>query len=186
VTRYADGAGTSWLFLSNHGDTPQTVPVVPRCCAMTHPFGTPGPVPVAYPHPVPLPAGAGALVLTVNRGPYVVPVSASSKLKIDGREVPIGGENVTWHIPLPAGTHEVKYTDFMGLPMVRTEVVIQPGAASHLNFRFGVWRNRVYDGQGADVTRFGLWSNYLIMLVTLGTMVLVCCGGSALLSALGA
>ncbi|ROT31118.1 hypothetical protein [Micromonospora sp. HM5-17] len=151
---------------------------------MTHPYGPPGYLaPVAHPHPVPLPAGAGALVVTVSRGPYVVPVPATCKLKIDGREVPIPGAG-TWHIPVPAGPHEVKYTDFLGVPMVRTDVVVQPGTPSYLDFRFGVWRNRVYDGQGADVTRFGMWSNYLIALIGLISTLVICCGGGALLAAL--
>ncbi|MEE6263704.1 hypothetical protein [Plantactinospora sonchi] len=153
---------------------------------MTYPYGPGFPsAPVAYPHPVALPAGAGALVVTVNRGPYLVPVPAVARLKIDDRHVPISGEG-TWHIPVPAGPHEVKYTDILGVPMVKTSVVVPPGAATQLDFRFGVWRNRVYDGQGADVTKFGMWSNYLFAIVAFGVVLVFCCGGGALLGGLGA
>ena len=70
----------------------------------------------------------------------------------------------------------------MGIPIVTTSVVAQPGAAHHLAFRFGAWRNRVYDGRGADVTRFGLWSNYTVALVSLAVLVPLCCGAFALMT----
>ncbi|MEO3746628.1 hypothetical protein [Plantactinospora sp. B5E13] len=154
---------------------------------MTYPYGPGIPsAPVAYPQPVALPAGFGALVVTVNRGPYLIPVPTVAKLQIDGRHVPISGEG-TWHIPLPAGPHEVRYTDFIGIPMVTTRaVVVPPGAASVLDFRFGVWRNRVHDGQGTDITKFGMWSNYLVGIVTFVAVLVLCCGGVALLGGLGA
>ncbi|MFD0820732.1 hypothetical protein [Micromonospora zhanjiangensis] len=139
---------------------------------------------MAYPQPVPLPPGAGCLVVTVNRGPYIVPAPSTTKLKIDGQQVAIAGPG-TWYIPLPAGPHDVRYTDIFGIPMITTHgVTVQPGAACQLRFDFGVWRNRAYDGQGTDVTKFGLWSNYLIMLITIGVIGLVCCGGAGLLTAL--
>lgn len=64
------------------------------------PYPQPGPpnfVPMAYPQPVPLLPGGGALVVTVNRGPYIVPVPTVARLKIDGRQVAIPSEG-TWHI----------------------------------------------------------------------------------------
>lgn len=69
--------------------------------------------------------------------------------------------------------------------MITTSATIHPGTASYLSFRFGAWRNRVYDGACTDVTKFGLWSNYAIMLVTL-VPTLVCCGGMLLMSTAGA
>ncbi|MEO3746630.1 hypothetical protein [Plantactinospora sp. B5E13] len=135
--------------------------------------------PAAYPHPVALPTGAGALVVTVNRGPYMVPVPKTAKLRVDGRHVPIPGAG-TWHIPVPAGPHQIKFTDFIGVPLVTTSVVVQPGAATILDFRFGVWRNRVHDGQGADVTRFGMWSNHLVSIIEVAVVLAVCCGCSVL------
>ncbi|WP_089157727.1 hypothetical protein [Micromonospora sp. NBS 11-29] len=142
----------------------------------------PGAPLTAYPHPIAPPPGHAVLVVSVNRGPYVVPVPTTSRFKIDRRPVPIPGEG-TWHIAVPAGPHDVRYTDFLGVPIVTTSVVAQPGAAHHLSFRFGGWRNRVHDGHGTDVTRFGLWSNYSILLVALAAMVPLCCGGLALVGA---
>ena len=60
--------------------------------------------------------------------------------------------------------------------IVTTTLAVQPGAAHHLAFRFGGWRNRVYDGYGTDVTRFGMWSNYSVMLVLLAVVGVACCG----------
>jgi hypothetical protein len=152
---------------------------------MTHPFiPSANVMPVAYPHPIPLPAGAGCLVVSVNRGPYLVPVTATAKLKIDGREVSISGAG-TWYIPVPAGPHEVRYTDLLGIPMVTTSVIVQPGTACQLSFQFGAWRNRVYDGHGTDVTKFGMWSNYTILLITLVGVAVICCGGIGVISTLG-
>ncbi|GAB3059515.1 hypothetical protein [Micromonospora schwarzwaldensis] len=137
---------------------------------------------VAYPHPIAPPPGCAVLVVSVNRGPYLVPAPTTSRFKIDRRSVPIPGEG-TWHIAVPAGPHDVRYTDFMGIPIITTSVLAQPGAAHHLAFRFGGWRNRVHDGHGTDVTRFGMWSNYSILLVALAVIVPLCCGGLALLTA---
>lgn len=135
---------------------------------------------MAYGQPVALPPGFGALVVTVNRGPYLVPVSSTMRLKVDGQHAAIPGEG-TWHIPLPAGPHEVRYTDFLGIPAITTPpVIIQPGMPHYLNFDFGVWRNRVRDGAGADVTKFGMWSNYTVGLIAIG-VVLLCCVGTALI-----
>lgn len=136
----------------------------------------PGPVmPMAYPHPVAPPPGYAVLVVSVNRGPYIVPAPATSRFKIDGQSVPIPGEG-TWYVVVPAGPHDVRYTDFLGMPLITTALVAQPGVAYHLSFRFGGWRNRAYDGYGTDVTKFGLWSNYSIALLTLGVFGLLCCG----------
>ncbi|MEE3921440.1 hypothetical protein V2I01_33900 [Micromonospora sp. BRA006-A] len=38
----------------------------------------------------------------------------------------------------------------------------------------------MYDGYGTDVTRFGLWSNYSVMLVLLPVVGLACCGAFGL------
>ena len=138
---------------------------------------------VAYPHPIPPPAGCAVLVVSVNRGPYIIPVTTTSRFKVSGRVVPIPGEG-TWHVAVPAGQHDIRYTDFMGIPIVTTTLVVHPGAAYPLAFRFGGWRNRVHDGYCRDVTKFGLWSNYSIALVGLVTVGVLCCGGLALVSAL--
>lgn len=135
---------------------------------------------VAYPHPIAPPPGFAVLVVSVNRGPYLVPAPTTSRFKVDGRSVPIPGEG-TWHIAVPAGPRDVRYTDFMGIPIITTSVLAQPGAAHHLSFRFGGWRNRVHDAHGTDVTRFGLWSNYSIALAALAVVVPLCCGGLALM-----
>ncbi|MFI7432404.1 hypothetical protein [Micromonospora haikouensis] len=152
-----------------------------------HPSYPPGPGAVtpltAYPQPIPPPPGHAVLVVSVNRGPYLVPAPATSKFKIDGRTVPIPGEG-TWHVAVPAGPHDVRYTDFIGIPVITTALVAQPGAVHHLSFRFGGWRNRVHDGHGTDVTRFGMWSNYSILLVTLAVVGVLCCGGFGLVAAL--
>jgi len=140
---------------------------------------------MAYAQPVALPPGFGALVVSVNRGPYLVPVSSTAKLKIDKQRVAIPSEG-TWHIPLPAGPHDVRYTDFMGVPMVTTQPqVIQPGMPHYLTFDFGVWRSRVRDGAGVDVTKFGMWSNYAVLLITIAVVALCCCGGSAITAGSG-
>ncbi|MEU7614799.1 hypothetical protein AB0M91_02845 [Micromonospora rifamycinica] len=138
---------------------------------------------IAYPHPVPPPPGHAVLVVSVNRGPYLVPVPTTSRFKIDGRPVSIPGEG-TWYVAVPAGSHDVRYTDFMGIPIVTTALTVQPGVAYPLAFNFGGWRNRVRDGHGTDVTKFGMWSNYSIVLVVLPVVGLLCCGGLGLLSAL--
>ncbi|WP_431875004.1 hypothetical protein [Micromonospora marina] len=130
---------------------------------------------IAYPHPIAPPPGCGVLVVSVNRGPYLIPVPVTSRFKIDRQVVAIPGEG-TWHVAVPAGAHDVRYTDFLGVPLVTTTLAVQPGAAHHLAFRFGGWRNRVYDGYGTDVTRFGLWSNYSVMLVVLAVLGVACCG----------
>jgi hypothetical protein len=114
-------------------------------------------------------------VVNVNRGPYVLSAPATAKFKVDRQSVPIPGEG-TWYVPVPAGPHDVRYTDFLGFPVMTTTATVHPGTAHPLSFRFGGWRNRVYDGSGADVTRFGMWSNYLIMLITFGLLALVCVG----------
>ncbi|MEH1097795.1 hypothetical protein [Micromonospora sp. CPCC 205561] len=131
--------------------------------------------PLVYPHPIAPPPGYAVLVVTVNRGPYLVPAPTTSRLKVDGQQVPIPGEG-TWYVVISAGPHDVRYTDFMGLPLITTALVAHPGAAHHLSFRFGGWRNRVHDAHGTDVTRFGLWSNYSIALLTFGVIGLLCCG----------
>ncbi|MFE2618143.1 hypothetical protein ACFXA2_31505 [Micromonospora chalcea] len=135
---------------------------------------------IAYPHPIAPPPGCGVLVVSVNRGPYMIPAPVTSRFKIDRQLVAIPGEG-TWHVAVPAGGHDIRYTDFMGVPLMTTSLMVQPGAAHHLAFRFGGWRNRVHDGYGADVTRFGLWSNYTVTLVTLVVGGLVCCGVFGLL-----
>ncbi|MGC4806203.1 hypothetical protein [Micromonospora sp. DT233] len=136
----------------------------------------PGVAPLtAYPQPIQPPPGHAVLAVTVNRGPYVVPVPTTSRFKVDRRDVPIPGEG-TWYVAVPAGPHDVRYTDFLGLPIVTTDVVVHPGALHHLVFRFGGWRNRVHDGHGTDVTKFGMWSNYSVGLVTLVVLGLICCG----------
>jgi len=132
-------------------------------------------VPIAYAQPVALPPGFGALVVSVNRGPYMVPAPTTTKLKIDGREVAIPFVG-TWHIPLPAGPHRVRYTDFMGIPMITTHPqVVQPGMPHYLSFDFGTWRNRVRDGAGIDVTKYGMWSNYTLLLIMLAVIAVCCC-----------
>jgi len=137
---------------------------------------------MAYAQPVPLPPGFGALVVSVNRGPYLVPAPSTAKLKVDGRNVAIPGAG-TWHIPLPAGPHDVRYTDFIGIPTMTTHPqTIQPGMPLYLTFDFGVWRNRVRDAAGVDVTKFGMWSNYTVLAITLVVLVVFCCGGAALIS----
>ncbi|MFJ6196679.1 hypothetical protein [Micromonospora sp. NPDC092111] len=137
----------------------------------------------AYPHPISPPPGHAVLAVSVNRGPYLVPAPTTSRFKVDGRAVPIPGEG-TWHVAVPAGSHDIRYTDFMGIPVITTTLVAQPGALHHLSFRFGGWRNRVHDGYGTDVTRFGMWSNYSIMLVTLAVVGVLCCGGFGLVAAI--
>jgi len=151
---------------------------------VTYPPPPPGApfVPIAYAQPVPLPPGFGALVVSVNRGPYLIPAPSTAKLKVDGRPAAIPGAGI-WHIPLPAGTHDVRYTDFIGIPTMTTHPqLIQPGVPHYLNFDFGVWRNRVRDNAGTDVTKFGMWSNYTVLLITLAILFVICCGGGALLS----
>lgn len=130
----------------------------------------------AHPHPIPLPPGWGVLIVSANRGPYLIPAPNTCKLKIDGHEVS-GMREGTFHIAVPAGPHDVRFTDLFGIPVMTTNVVVQPGAAHHLSFRFGGWRNRVHDGQGADVTKYGMWSNYSIGLIGLAIIGLICCGG---------
>ncbi|MEU9504843.1 hypothetical protein AB0D32_00990 [Micromonospora sp. NPDC048170] len=138
---------------------------------------------IAYPHPIAAPPGYAVLVVSVNRGPYIVPAPASSRFKVAGQAVPIPGEG-TWHVAVPAGQHDVRYTDFMGVPVMTTTLLVHPGTVHHLSFRFGGWRNRVHDGQGTDVTRFGLWSNYSIVLVAFAVIGVLCCGGFGLVAAL--
>jgi hypothetical protein len=70
--------------------------------------------------------------------------------------------------------------------MIKTALTVHPGVAHQLAFRFGGWRNRVHDERGADVTRFGMWSNYAVMLVALPVIGLLCCAGVALTSSLSA
>ncbi|WFE21840.1 hypothetical protein O7621_00095 [Solwaraspora sp. WMMD937] len=138
---------------------------------------------VAYPQPIAPPPGCAVLVVSVNRGPYLVPATAAGRFKVDGRDVPIPRAG-TWHVAVPAGQHDVRYTDFMGVPVITAMVVAHPGAAHPLSFRFGGWRNRVHDGYGTDVTKFGMWSNYLIALVALVVVGVLCCGGFGLIGAL--
>ncbi|WP_422774143.1 hypothetical protein ACN28C_15460 [Plantactinospora sp. WMMC1484] len=148
---------------------------------MSHPsVPSPGMALAAYPHPIALPPGWGALIVSANRGPYLVPAPSTCKLKIDGREVS-GMAEGTFHVAVPAGEHDVRFTDLFGIPMITTRVVVQPNAGHQLSFRFGGWRNRVHDGQGTDVTTFGMWSNYSILLITLGVVGVICCGGLALI-----
>jgi hypothetical protein len=130
---------------------------------------------VAYPMPVTLPSGHGCLVVALNHGPYLVSAATTTRLKIDGHEVPIG--DGTWHIPVPAGPHEVKITDFIGIPAIKTRLDVQVGYQHTLQFRFGGWRNTVHDQHGVDVSTFSGWSNYLTMLVTFGVIGVLCCGG---------
>jgi hypothetical protein len=132
-------------------------------------------IPIAYAQPVPLPPGYGALVVSVNRGHLLIPSPSTTTLKVDGREVPIPFAG-TWHIPLPAGPHDVKYTDVLGIPLMTTRPqVIQPGMPHYLSFDFGMWRHRVRDGAGNDVTKFGLWSNYTVLLILLAIIAACCC-----------
>ncbi|MFI1195162.1 hypothetical protein ACH4T9_18130 [Micromonospora sp. NPDC020750] len=138
---------------------------------------------MAYPHPISPPPGHAVLAVSVNRGPYIVPAPTTSKFKVDRQTVPIPGEG-TWYVAVPAGPHDVRYTDFMGIPVMTTALVAHPGALHALSFRFGGWRNRVHDGHGTDVTKFGMWSNYSVLLVTLVVFGLLCCGGSALVATL--
>ncbi len=138
---------------------------------------------IAYPHPIPAPPGYAVLAVSVNRGPYLVPAPTSSRFKVDRQAVPIPGEG-TWYVAVPAGPHDIRYTDIFGIPIMTTALVAHPGALHHLSFRFGGWRNRVYDGHGTDVTKFGLWSNYSILLVMLGVLGVFCCGGFALIAML--
>ena len=130
---------------------------------------------VAYPHPIAPPPGYAVLAISVNRGPYIVPAAVAARFRISGSVVAIASEG-TWYVAVPAGTHDVRCTDFMGVPIITTVLVAHPGALHHLSFRFGGWRNRVYDGHGTDVTKFGLWSNYSIALVTLVVFGVLCCG----------
>ncbi|MFF3868080.1 hypothetical protein [Micromonospora sp. NPDC001898] len=138
---------------------------------------------MAYPHPISPPPGHAVLAVSVNRGPYIVPAPTTSRFKVDRQAVPIPGEG-TWYVAVPAGPHDVRYTDFMGIPVMTTGLVAHPGALHALSFRFGGWRNRVHDGNGTDVTKFGLWSNYSILLVTLLVFGLLCCGGVGFISTL--
>src|SRR5690606_30958041 len=131
--------------------------------------------------PPPVPPGYGLLSVELNRGPYLVPAGTAAKLKISGQQVPAALTHGPWYIPVLAGRHVVKVTDPFGIPVVTTEVVLEPGSSHHRYFHFGAWRNRARDAFGNDVTRFGMWSNYTIMLIVLGTTLLVCCGVSALL-----
>ncbi|MFG1776003.1 hypothetical protein ACGFIR_06385 [Micromonospora sp. NPDC049051] len=131
--------------------------------------------PLVYPHPIAPPPGYAVLGITVNRGPYIVPAPTTSKLKIDAVPVPIPGEG-TWYVVISPGAHDVRYTDFMGLPLITTAMMAYPNAMHHLSFRFGGWRNRVHDAHGTDVTKFGMWSNYSIALVALAVFGVVCCG----------
>jgi hypothetical protein len=85
---------------------------------------------------------------------------------------------------VPAGRHDIRYTDWLGIPIMTTVADLQPGMMHQLSFRFGGWRNRVHDGHGTDVTKFGMWSNYLVMLITFGAIGVLCCGGTLLLSML--
>ncbi|WP_234359040.1 hypothetical protein [Plantactinospora sp. BC1] len=147
------------------------------------PTPPPGMTLAASPYPVPLPPGWGALVISANRGPYLVSAPSSYRLKIDGRDVP-GMAEGTFHIPVPAGEHDVRFTDLLGVPAMTTRVVVQPGTGHRLSFRFGGWRNRVYDGAGTDVTKFGMWSNYTLLLITSAVIGVVCCGGLGLLAML--
>ncbi|BCJ75652.1 hypothetical protein CS0771_51960 [Catellatospora sp. IY07-71] len=137
---------------------------------------------IAYPVPITPPPGCGVLVFTVNRGPYLVSAASTARLRIGGQEVPFAGEG-TWHVAVPAGAFEVRLTDFMGVPIMKTAVTVQPGEAQARTFDFQVWRNRVLDGQGNDAATFAMWSNYLIMVVTLvGIAVACCCGFGALIT----
>ncbi|WP_117670023.1 hypothetical protein [Micromonospora sp. MW-13] len=138
---------------------------------------------IAYPHPISPPPGHAVLVVSVNRGPYLVPAPSTSRFKVDRQVVAIPGEG-TWHVAVPAGPHDVRYTDFMGIPVMTTTLVAHPGVLHPLAFRFGGWRNRVYDGHGTDVTKFGMWSNYSILLVTLVVLGVLCCGGFGLVAGL--
>jgi len=136
---------------------------------------------VGYPVPITPPTGHGSLAISISRGPYIVPVASTSRLKIDGRDISKTGEQT--FVAVPAGPHQVKLTDFLGMPLMSTELTVHPGAVQQLSFSAGAWRNRVYDGQGADVTKFGMWSNYTILAITLAVLLVVCCGGFALLAA---
>ncbi|NBE80025.1 hypothetical protein [Micromonospora rubida] len=138
---------------------------------------------IAYPQPIPPPPGHAVLAVSVNRGPYIVPAPTTCRFKIDRQTVPIPGEG-TWYVAVPAGPHDIRYTDFMGIPVMTTGLVAHPGALHALSFRFGGWRNRVHDGHGTDVTKFGMWSNYSVTLVTLVVFGLLCCGGTGLLASL--
>jgi hypothetical protein len=137
----------------------------------------------AYPVPITPPEGCGVLVFSVNRGPYLVSAASTARLKIDGRGVVFGGEGA-WHIALPAGPHEVKLTDFSGMPVMKTAVTVQPGTAQTRMFQFEVWRNRVHDGHGNDVATFAMWSNYVIMIIMLGGFGVLCCSGFGVFTAL--
>jgi hypothetical protein len=140
---------------------------------------------MAYPHPFAPPPGHGLLAVAINRGPYLFPVTATSRLRVDGHSIPIPAPGL-WFVAVPAGQHSVRITDFLGIPAIVAGPMNVPfGGTQHLTFRFGGWRNRVYDGSGADMTRFGMWSNYSIALVTALIVGLVCCCGGGLLNLLG-
>lgn len=146
----------------------------------------------AYPHHQPLvltpsltppvlPPGYGYLRVELNRGPYLLPAGTGAKLMISGYHVPAALTHGPWYVPVIAGRHVVKITDPFGIPAITSEVVVEPGGHHYRYFHFGAWRNRARDAAGADVTKFGMWSNYTIMLIALGGTLLVCCGVSVLL-----
>ena len=151
--------------------------------AVTYPYQPAAPPLTPLPGPPPaLPPGHGLLVVSFNRGPYMVPVMTTSRFKIDGRDVRV--QEGTWFIVVPAGQRQIKVTDFIGVTIASTILAVQPGATHQLRWDFGAWRNRVYDHRNADVTKFGMWSNYTVMLITLGIILPVTC--CAILGILGA
>lgn len=140
------------------------------------PYQSLPPVLAPSPYPPQLPPGYGCLSLEFNRGPYLIPAMTTSRFKVDGQDVTHRMREGRWFLPVAAGYHKLKVTDFMGVPIMTTEVTVAPGGTHHRSFRFGGWRNRVRDERGTDVTRFGLWSNYSMMLIGFAVLA-VCCVG---------
>lgn len=140
-----------------------------------------------YPYPVvltpasqppPLPTGYGCLVYEFSRGPYVIPAWKTMRFSVAGTSVPVNQGR--WFVPVVAGQQRVKVADVFGFPVMTADVNIQPGGSEYRLFDFGVWRNRVKDGSGADVTRFGMWSSYAFLAIGLIVLVLCCVGGALL------
>jgi hypothetical protein len=108
----------------------------------------------------------------------VLPAWKTMRLTAAGAPVPVAQGR--WFVPVVAGQQKVKVADVFGFPVMTTVVNIQPGTSEYRLFNFGVWRNRVKDGSGADVTKFGMWSSYAFLAIGLVLVVLCCVGGSLL------
>lgn len=151
---------------------------------MAYSHGSPIPF-VSYATPVPPPPGHACVQVSIGHGPYLISVAKTSKLKVDGRDVSSGGGELQY-VLLPAGPHELKVTDIFGFPLMSSVLAVQPGVAHQLSFQPGGLRNHVYDGQGADVTKFGMLSNYAMLGIVLAVLLVICCGGVGLVSLLSA